>query len=163
MNLSLKDKMKRLILFTLLFPISVCFGQNKIEGKYSNHFGDIISLSDSIRYYHHKVVIGEFSNTYVGVYKRNRDTLFLESRIDFGAMRRNNSSFPNKQAKDSIIGTLKKEETELIEKYEWRFIRSLKMILKQDKLYLINSKGELDLREFMKGGKKYGNYFTKTE
>ena len=153
--------MKRLSFVILLLPFFACFGQNSNEEKYYNHFDDSITLIDTI--YFHKVKFDGFSNTYAGVFKRIKDTLFFNSRIDMGALRRNNSSFSNKRVKDSSINLTIKMEAELVRKYEWRFITSLKMLKKDNKLYLLNSKGELDLREFMKDGKKCRNYFTKTE
>jgi phage anti-repressor protein len=153
--------MTRLSFVFLLLPLYTCFGQNLNGEKYYNHFDDSITLIDTI--YFHKVKFDNFSNTYLGVFKRIKDTLFFNQRMDFGALRRNNSSFSNKKMKDSIINIAIKKEALLIEKYEWRFIASLKMLIKDNKLYLLNSNGELDLREFMKDGKKYRNYFTKTE
>mgnify|MGYP006000369801 CR=1 FL=1 len=153
--------MKTLMYYTFLFLITLSFGQNKLEGKYFNNFGDSIILKDSI--YTHKVKIEQYLNTYVGTFKKINDTLIFNAVYDLTSLRRNNSSFLNKRIKDSLIQLWKNEENDLIRNYVWRYITPTKMVFKKNKLYLLNSKGELDLRKFMKNGKKHRNYFTKAE
>lgn len=153
--------MKILLSFAFLFLISLSFGQNKLDGKYLNQFGDSIVLKDSI--YNHYVKIEKYSNHYVGIFKKTKDTLFFDPSFDFTTLRRNNSAFKNRIVKDSFIDLWTKQEKYLTKNYIWRFKTPTKMVFRVNKLYLIKANGELDLREFIADGEKHRNYFIKIE
>lgn len=98
---------------------------------------------------------------HVGSYKIVKDTLYLNPSFDLNSLRIHYSYRAHKR--DSILESKRKQEAGIREKYGWKYTAPVKMLFRDNKLYLITSDGKVDKREFLKGNKKYGNYFTKLQ
>ena len=152
--------MTRLFILILIIP-TFCFGQNKLEGEYYNKFGDTLKISESM--YFLNINIDKYSNTYVGKVDSANDTLYLQQSLDLNSLRRYHSSYSNKRSKDSIITIKDKEEKEFIVEHQWRFSNQIELLRKNDTLFIINSKGQIDDRKFEVNGNKFRTYFMKSK
>lgn len=88
-----------------LFVSKLCVGQNKVEEKYYNHFGDTLNTFES--FYDLYVNIGNYSNTYKGKLDISKDTIYLDRVLDMNSLRRHHSSYSSKKVKDSLLAQKK--------------------------------------------------------
>ncbi|MBB6324960.1 hypothetical protein FHS59_000575 [Algoriphagus iocasae] len=146
--------MRTLLLITVLLINTFCYGQSKLEGTYSNFFGEKIEFRKDLTF-KHSWYFDLASSWTEGTYKMFNDTVYLRTKLVLDTLEILNNK--NEFVKDSLVVSVDNESNR-IDIIEFassgisgggqnRLKPPDELIIKRNKLYRLDEMGKLKIKK----------------